>query len=359
MNERAPRVTYLACNVGRGFCAPLGKPGVISCTYCGGGGVPKGGYTRRGLLAAAALAPLPAGRRAFAEAPAVRVGWLAPGVSEPAWTLFKAAMAKLGYVEGKTVLYVQRSAQSDLGKIDALAAEMVAAKPDVIVAYFTPSIWAAKKATSTIPIVFVGGAVETGLVGNFAHPTDNLTGVLGGVITLSGKSVQLLHEIDPKLRHVVALCNKPDPFSVPFLAEIEKVGAVEHVEIEPIMIEHAGDLPAAFGKMEDRRPDGIVVQPSLPQKDVAALALAHRFPATCSSRRFAELGGLFAYAAKQAELYRTVASYADRILKGTKPADLPVQEASRFELIVNARTARAIGVSIPALFLARADQVIQ
>jgi putative ABC transport system substrate-binding protein len=111
--------------------------------------------------------------------------------------------------------------------------------------------------------------------------------------------------------------------------------------------------------MEARRPDGIVVQPSLPQKDVAALALAHRLPATCSSRRFAELGGLFAYAADQPELYRVVARYADRILKGTKPSQLPVQEASRFELVVNARTAKAIGLVVPTLFLARADQVIE
>jgi putative ABC transport system substrate-binding protein len=268
-------------------------------------------------------------------------------------------MAKLGYVEGKTVVYDQRSAQSDLGKIDALAAAMVAARPDVIVDYFTPSIWAAKRATSAIPIVFVGGAVVTGLVGNFAHPTGNLTGVLGGVITLSGKSVQLLREINSNVRHVVALCNKPDPFSVPFLAEIEKVGAAQQIEIEPVMIEHAGDLPGAFDRMEARRPDGIVVQPSLPQKDVAALALAHRLPATCSSRRFAELGGLFAYAADQPELYRVVARYADRILKGTKPSQLPVQEASRFELVVNARTAKAIGLVVPTLFLARADQVIE
>ncbi|HZQ01571.1 MAG TPA: ABC transporter substrate-binding protein [Reyranella sp.] len=321
--------------------------------------MPKRNYARRELLAAAALAPVLAAGAGAAQARTARVGWLAPGNSDPAWALFTDAMAKLGYVEGTTVTYDRRSAESDLGKIDALAAVMVAAKPDVIVAYFTPSIWAAKKATSAIPIVFVGGAVETGLVGSFAHPTGNLTGVLGGVITLSGKSVQLLQEINPALRHVVALCNKPDPFSVPFLAEIEKVGAAEHVEIEPVMIEHAGDLLAAFDRMERRRPDGIIVQPSLPQKEVAALALAHRLPATCSSRRFAELGGLFAYTAHQPELYRVVAKYVDRILKGSKPSDLPVQEASRFELVVNQKTARAIGLAIPPLFLARADQVIE
>ena len=321
--------------------------------------MPERGYARRELLVAALTTPLLASGRVLAQASPRRVGWLAPGVSEPAWTLFKDGMAKLGYIEGKTVVYDQRSAQSDLGKIDALAAAMVAAKPDVIVAYFTPSIWAAKKATSTIPIVFVGGAVETGLVGDFAHPTGNLTGVLGGVIPLSGKSVQLLREINPVTRHVVALCNKPDPFSVPFLAEIQKVGVAEHVEIEPVMIQHTGELPAAFDKMESRRPDGIVVQPSLPLKEVAALALAHRLPATCSSRRFAELGGLFAYAADQPELYRIVARYTDRILKGTRTSELPVQEASRFELVVNARTAKAIGLSVPALFLAQADEVIE
>ncbi len=314
--------------------------------------------TRRSVIAAGALLPLlPAGRTA-AQARLARVGWLAPGVFGPAWDLFEQAMAKLGYVEGKTVTYDRRSAGSDLGKIDALAAAMVAAGPDVIVAYFTPSIWAAKKATSTIPIVFIGGAVETGLVGDFAHPTGNLTGVLGGVIPLSGKSVQLLHEINAGTRHVVALCNGPDPFSVPFLAEIRKSGAAQHIEIEPVIVQHAGELPAAFDRMEGRRPDGIVVQPSLPQKDVADLALAHRLPATCSSRRFAELGGLFAYAARQPELLQTLAGYTDRILKGARPADLPVQEASRFELVVNARTARSIGVTFPPLFLAQADQVI-
>lgn len=320
--------------------------------------LPNGRYSRRRWLATAALAPLVSGR-SLAQAPARRVGWLAPGPSEPARTLFKSAMAKLGYIDGKTVVYDQRSAQSDLGKIDALAAAMVAAKPDVIIAYFTPSIWAAKKATSTIPILFVGGAVETGLVGDVAHPTGNLTGVFGPAIKLSGKSVQLLREIDPDVRRVAALCNKPDPFSVPFLAEIEKVGTAEHLEIAPVMVEHAAELPAAFDRMEARRPDGIAVQPSLPQKDVAALALAHRLPATCPSRLFAESGGLFAYAADQPEMFRILARYADRILKGTKPSDLPVQEASRFELVVNARTAKAIGLAIPPLFLARADQIIE
>ena len=288
-----------------------------------------------------------------------RVGWLAPSACEPDWTYFRKSMADLGWVEGKSIQYEYRSADADLSRIDALAAELVSLKVDVLVAYFTPAINAAHKATSTIPIVFTGGAIDAGIVGDFAHPSGNITGVGRGGASLAGKEVQLIRDVLPSAKRIVAFCNAPDPFSVPFRRQLEKVATASRLELEAVMIHAPAELRPAFEKAAAEAPDAVIVQPSLAIAEAARLALALRLPAVSPAPEFAELGGLFANHADEADIERTVASYTSRILKGAKIAELPLQEASRFKLVVNKKTAQALGLALPAIVLAQADQVIE
>jgi putative ABC transport system substrate-binding protein len=287
------------------------------------------------------------------------VGWLTPGACEPDWTDFRKSMADLGWIEGKSIGYEFRSAQSDLSRIDALAAELVRLTVDVLVAYFTPAINAAHKATTTIPIVFTGGAIDAGIVGNFAHPTGNITGVGRGGANLAGKEVQLIRDVLPSARRVVAFCNEPDPFSVPFRHQLEKAALANGLKLEAVMIKGPAELEPAFKKLAAHLPDALVVQPSLPIKEAAQLALALRLPAVSPAPEFAEFGGLIANHADEADIERTVADYTSRLLKGAKIADLPLQEASRFKLVINQKTALALGLTLPPIVLAGADRVIE
>ena len=315
---------------------------------------------RRNFIAGitGAVATWPVALRAQSRKVA-HVGWLAPGRCEPDWTYFRNSMADLGWIEGKTIDYDYRSASSDLSRIDGLAAELVGLKVDVLVAYFTPAINAARKATTTIPIVFNGGAIDSGIVGNFAHPTGNLTGIGRGSAGLAGKEVQLIHDVLPSARRIVAFCNAPDPFSVPFRRQLEKAAAAQGLGLEAIMIQAPSELQPAFEKLAAHRPDAVIVQPSLSVKDAARLALALRLPAVSPAPEFAEVGGLFANHADEADIERTVANYTSRILKGAKIADLPLQEASRFKLVINLKTAHALGITLPPLVLAQAEHVIE
>ena len=304
------------------------------------------------------VASMPVLARAQGRQPA-RVGWLAPGNSEPDWTLFRKAMADHGWIEDKTIAYEYRTAGSDLSRIDALAAELVQLKVDLIVAYFTPAIKASRKATSTIPIVFTGGAVDAGMVGSFAQPAGNLTGIARGGTVLGAKCVQLIHEVLPQARRIAGLFNAPDPYSVPFRRVLQKAADTSSFQLEVVTLNSPSELQSAFDKLAVDRPDALVVQPSLPIKDVARLALEHHLPAVSPGPRFAEFGGLFAYHADEADIERTVADYASKILKGAKIADLPVQEEARFKLVINQKTAQALGLTLPLMVLALADKVIE
>jgi putative ABC transport system substrate-binding protein len=175
---------------------------------------------------------------------------------------------------------------------------------------------------------------------------------------VAGKGVQLFHEMKPTTKAIGVLLNATDPFHGPLLQGIETVGRAERIEIVPVLIKSPDELSQAFEAMAQRGVDGVLIQPSLGFTPTAALALRVRLPAFSFRREFAEAGGLFAYGADQAEINRAVANSVDKILKGVKPADLPVQQASRFELVINQKTAKSLGLVIPPLFLARADEVI-
>jgi putative ABC transport system substrate-binding protein len=288
-----------------------------------------------------------------------RVGFLVAGDAEPSWTLFRAAMADLGYVEGRSVVFEYDDAGVNRGLVDRLAASLVERPVDVIVAVLSQAIVAAKNATQRIPIVFFGAAPDIGGVSNIARPEANLTGIFNPSSTVAGKGLQLFHEIRPTTKAFGLLLNSLDPFHVPLQRDVEATARAEKIETLPVLIKTRDELPAAFETMARAGVDGVLVQPSLGFEGPAELALKHRLPAISFRREFAEAGGLLTYGAIQADNMRAVATYVDRILKGARPADLPVQQASRFELIVNQKTARTLGIVIPPMFLARVDEVIE
>jgi putative ABC transport system substrate-binding protein len=318
---------------------------------------------RRHLLAlASTLAPALAGTGALSPARAQkvpRVGFLVAGDPEPGWTQFRTAMAALGYVDGRNIRFEYRASDADRSRLDALAASLVSLEVDAIVAVLSPAVAAAKRATSKIPIIFTGGAPETGTVTSMARPEANLTGAYGATSIVAGKSVQLFQDFKPATRALGLLLNAPDPFHVPLQREIEAAARAINIEMVPAMIRSPDELAPAFEAFARRGIDGVMVQPSLSLAATAGLALKHRLPAISFRREFVEVGGLMSYGADQGDIFRMVAGYVDRILKGARPADLPIEQAARFELILNQKTARALGIVFAPLFLARADEVIE
>lgn len=307
----------------------------------------------------------PAAFRSFAgfadEAKIINIGVLAveaPG-SERFWQMFREDLRELGYVEGQNVRFLFR--QGRVRQLPGLAAELVRLNVDLIVTWFTPAALAAKQATSTIPIVMAVAAnpVETGLVASLARPGGNVTGISGVAAESAGKCVELIREMLPSARRIAVLANAPDPFSKPMLEEIRRAGKATGTTIEPFMIHTAGELDAAFPAMKKEEADAVIVQPSLPPKHIVDLALKYRIPAVSFVRGIVDGGALMSYGADLADAYRRAAGFVDRILKGTKPADLPVEQPVKFELVINLKTANALGLTIPPLFLARADEIIR
>jgi ABC-type uncharacterized transport system substrate-binding protein len=312
------------------------------------------------LLGSAAAWPL----AAHAQQPKVpTIGVLVVGSpgSEQFWQLFREGVRGLGYVEGQNIRFEFRSDEGQASRLPELAAELVRLKVDIIVTWFTPAARAAKQATREIPVVIAlaGNPVETGLVESLARPGGNVTGMSSVGAELAGKSVELIRELLPSARRVAALVNAPDPFSRPFLEQIRLGGKATGVTIDAIMIHGAEELEAAFPAMEQKRPDAIVVQASLPTKRVAELALRYRIPTVAVVRGFVDEGGLMTYSAAEADMYRHAAVYVDKILKGAKPADLPVEQPTKFELVINLKTAKALGLTVPPSLLGRADEVIE
>ncbi|HLM15186.1 MAG TPA: ABC transporter substrate-binding protein [Reyranella sp.] len=313
---------------------------------------------RRLLTAAGASAALHAAV-VHAQRPLPRVGFLIAGDPEPIWTLFRTAMAELGHVEDRTIKYEYHAAYAGRGQLAPMANELVTLNVDAIVAVLTPAIEAARAATQKIPILFNGGAPETGIVTNVARPESNLTGVWGATSMLAGKSVQVFHEIKPATRALGLLLNAPDPFYVPLQREVEAAGKAQQIEVVPLMLKGHEELEAACTELAHRGVDGVLVQPSLSLQAAAEFALKSRLPAVSFRREFAAAGGLLSLGADQAAIARTLAGYVDRVLKGARTVDLPIQQATKFELVVNQKTARALGLTLSPMFLTRVDEVIE
>lgn len=318
---------------------------------------------RRDLIAFVGAGALASFAAAAQQPKMPTIGVLVVGspASERFWRLFQQDMRELGYIEGRNVRYEFRSDAGQTSRLPSLAEELVRLKVDLIVAWFTPAALAARQATHQTPIVMalVGNPVESGLVASLAQPGGNVTGMAAIGAELAGKLVDIVHELMPAARRIAALANVPDPFSKPFLRRIDSNGAAAGITIDPIMIHSSAELDAAFSALEKKRLDALIVQPSLPIRRVAELALRHRVPAVSFIRDFADQGGLLSYGSDEADAYRKATVYVDKILKGAKPADLPVQLPTKFELVINLKTAKALGVTVPQSFLIRADDVIE
>ena len=290
-----------------------------------------------------------------------RLGLLTVVSPEPTLGFLREALRDLGYVEGKNLLIEVRSAEGKPKSIGAMADELVRLKVDIIVAFQTPAVQAVKKATTRIPIVMytAGDAVGTGLVASLARPGGNITGNSTSTAELAGKLIEIIREIRPAARSVGVLANIEDPFTRPFLEHIRSAGRGTGVEIRSVTVRGPDEYDAAFSGWARARVDAVIVQPSLPRKRAIELALKLHLLSVSPSRVFAEDGGLIAYSASPREMSRKTAAFVDKILKGSKPAELPVELPTKFDLVVNLKTAKALGLKIPESILFRADRVIE
>jgi putative ABC transport system substrate-binding protein len=272
-------------------------------------------------------------------------------------TELREELRKSGYVEGQNLIFELRSA--DL--LPKLAAELVAQQVDVIVALYTPCALAAKQATREIPIVAVSGdPVGTGLVPSLARPGANLTGVSLIAAEMHGKCAELFRDMLPSIRRVAALGNAADPFSKPFLEQVQLAGKTTNIEIAPItMVRGPQEIEAAFVHMKQEAAGAVVVQGSLASKNVADLAVRHSLPAASVPRSFAEAGGLLSYGADSSTSFRQSAKFVTKILQGGLPANIPIEQPTKFELVINLSTAKALGLKVAETFLQRADVIIE
>jgi putative ABC transport system substrate-binding protein len=231
---------------------------------------------------------------------------------------------------------------------------------DIIVASPTPAAVAARQATTEIPIVIsAGDPVGTGLISSLSRPGANVTGVSNTSAEAGAKTLDLIRMVLPSARRIAALANAPDPFSRSFVDQIEAAGRKIGIDIKTIRVLGVEELDAAFAAMAAEQVDAVIVQPTLPRKPVIALATKHRLPILGSNELFAREGGLMSYGIVLRDSYRRVARYVDLILKGSKPSDLPVEQPVRYQLIINLKTARSLGIRVPDTILAIADEAIE
>jgi len=318
------------------------------------------------LLVSLALlaAPLVSGAQ---QATVPRIGFLGAASASgyaPQLEAFRQGLRDLGYVEGKTIVIEYRWAEGKYARLPELAAELVRRKVDVLVTHGVPGTLAAKRVTTTIPIVIaaVGDAVASGLVASLARPGANLTGLSYLLPELTAKRLELLKEAVPRIARVAMLLNPANPANGPILQAVNATATTLKVEVHQVEAHGPQDFEGALSAVASRRGDALVVIDDgmlvANAGGVAALAAKTRLPST-GFKEFAEAGGLMAYGVNFLDMCRRTAGFVDKILKGAKPADLPIEQPTKFELVVNLKTAKALGLTIPPSVLARADEVIQ
>jgi ABC-type uncharacterized transport system substrate-binding protein len=298
-----------------------------------------------------------------------QIGYLGnstPSVEATLIGAFRQGLRENGYVEGKNVVVHYRWAEGRIETFPALAAELVHLKVDVIVASGTPASLAAQRATKTIPIVVaaVGDAVKVGLVPSLARPGGNVTGLSTLYPDLEGKRLEVLRELVPKVGRVSVLMNPANPFTAVAWKETQAGGAKLGLTLHPAEVETVDAFEGVFADIVKTKPDALVVIADRPflisnRKRIVAFAAQHRLPAMYPYREFVEEGGLMVYGPNFADMFRRTGRYIDRILKGAKPGDMPMEQPTRFELVINGKTAKALGLTIPPSLLLRADEVIQ
>jgi len=311
------------------------------------------------------VAPLAAQAQQAGKVP--RIGFLfygAPGPS-PELEAFRQGLRDLGYIEGQNISLEYRFANGRVGRLPELAAELVRLELDVVVTPGTPASLAAKKATSTIPIVFAGvaDAVGTGLVASLARPGGNVTGLTSISAALGGKRLELLKVVAPKASRVAVLYNPADPSNVLVLKELQESSRALGLTLHPLAVRGPGEFEGAFAAMTREHAQALFVAAGVltteHRKPLVGLTAKSRIPAMWGERQFVEAGGLMSYAVNFYDEIRRAATYVNKILKGAKPADLPVEQPTTFELVINLKTAKALGLTIPPSLLGRADEVIQ
>ena len=280
---------------------------------------------------------------------------------EPFLKALNEGLRDAGYVGGQNLRIEVRTAGGQTDRLAEKAAELVALKVDIIVTFQTPPATAARQATRDIPIVMSGAGdpVGTGLVESLARPGGNVTGTSAGGVEIAGKSVELIRELLPKAQSFAVLANEQDGFTRPYLAEIRRVAGAVGLNVNVVMTSPGEPLAPAFDTMTAGHVEAVIVQGSMLSREVGALAAKHRLPSLSTLKLLPASGGLMSYAASFSDLHRQAAVYVDRILKGAKPADLPVAFPSKFELVLNLKTAKELGLAIPEAFLLRADEVIE
>ncbi|MBI4562226.1 MAG: ABC transporter substrate-binding protein [Candidatus Rokubacteria bacterium] len=297
-----------------------------------------------------------------------RIGVLLPGRPEPSPSLdsFRQALRELGYVEGQNLAIEYRWAEGRSDRLADLAAELARLPVDVIITSTAPAIQAARQATSTIPIVMatVGDPVVTGLVASLARPGGNITGLSLIAPELAGKRLELLKETVPKLSRLALLWNSASLAMRHTFREAQVAARTLGVGLQSLEVQgDPEDFERAFAAIPRERPDALFVTldpfTSLHRKRIAELAAKHRLPAMYELRAFVDAGGLMSYGPSVPDLWRRAGSYVDKILRGAKPADLPVEQPTRFELVINLKTAKSLGLTIPQSVMIRADHVIQ
>ena len=324
--------------------------------------------SRRGFLAGTVtLLAVPLAAEAQPTGKVYRIGYLAiasPTASGPSMDAFRQGLREFGWVEGQNVSIEYRFADGETARLPGLAAELVRLNVDLIFAVSSPPAKAAQRATDSVPIVFSGvaDAIGVGLVPRLARPGGNITGFTTSNVELSGKRLELLKEAVPKLTHVAVFVNPTNPQARGFRRETTAAAVPLGLTLEFIDVADPGQLPKAFAAITSQAqallilPDP-VIGTGMAQVRIAELALEIRLPTMERSRRFADVGGLMGYGTNLQE--REAARYVDRILRGAKPGDLPVQQPTKFELVINLKTAKALGLTIPPSLLLRADQVIE
>jgi putative ABC transport system substrate-binding protein len=305
-------------------------------------------------------------------APAVedagRIGFL--GVNDPVATrdfidAFRQGLRDLGYIEGKNIIVEYRWAEGKSDRLPKLAAELVGLKVDVIFAAATPSVTAVRNATTTTPIVFemLADPVSAGFVNSLAKPGANLTGIAGLGPELSGKRLELLKDIVPRLTSVAILANPANPNFRSVIKESETAATALKLRLQVTQVREPSGLKIAFETIIKERAEALSVVPdpmlNAQRKTIVNSAARNRLPTVYGTSGVVETGGLIAYSPSQKEMWRRAAVYVDKILKGAKPADLPVEQPTKFELVINLTTAKQIGLMIPPNVLARADRVIK
>jgi putative tryptophan/tyrosine transport system substrate-binding protein len=294
----------------------------------------------------------------------VRVGalYLGNADADSFKTNLREGLRELGYIEGQNISFEFRSAEGKADRLPSIAAELVQLKVDVIVALYVPCALAAKQATVDIPIVAIAAdPVETGIVSSLARPGGNITGVSLMSAASNAKNIELFHDLLPSVRRVGVLANAKDPiFAKTMVDEALRAGGSTGTEIKPVvMINGPEELESAFATVVKEQAGAVIVQGSLVTKSLTDLAIKYRLPAASSTRAFADVGGLMSFGADGPAAVRHGAKFVQRILQGKGPKDIPVEQPTKYELAINLKTAKALGLSIPDRFLQRVDIFIE